>query len=87
MKSLYKQNLDKKQYQIVIIDGGSTDTTLDIAKDNNCLIIHNPQIQPVYAKYLGFIKTNTKYIMLKFWSKLIALKEKLIYSLVKQKLF
>jgi len=63
LKSLYKQNLDKKQYQIVIIDGGSTDTTLDIAKDNNCLIIHNPQIQPVYAKYLGFIKTNTKYIM------------------------
>ena len=63
LNSIKNQSLKSTKYHVVIVDGGSSDSTLMIAKDNNCIIIHNPQVQPVYAKYLGYVKTDTKYIM------------------------
>jgi len=51
------------EVEILIIDGGSNDLTLDIAKRNNCKILKNLNRDPVSAKFLGLISAQSRFII------------------------
>lgn len=63
LSSIRKQTYPQKYIEVLIIDGGSTDTTIQIAKKFYCRIIHNSKVEPLYAKYLGYIHAKGKYIV------------------------
>lgn len=62
--SIEKQKYPKNKIETLIIDGGSTDSTLNIAKKFATKIINNPDVDFVHAKYLGYKKAKGKYILM-----------------------
>ncbi len=63
LEAINKQTYPKKNLEILIVDGGSTDDTIKIGKKFGCKIINNPRVEPVYAKYLGYKQASGRYIM------------------------
>lgn len=63
LKSIKKQTYPQNKIEILLVDGGSTDTTKKIAKESGCRIIANPKREPLFAKYLGFLKAKGDYII------------------------
>lgn len=63
LKAIKNQTIQRGKIEILVLDGGSTDRTIKIAKKFNCKIIDNPRTEPSYGKYLGFIKAQGKYVM------------------------
>ena len=64
LKSISKQDFPKNQYEILIIDGGSTDKTVSIAKKYNSKIIKNPLKTAEAGKAVGIHFACGKYICL-----------------------
>jgi hypothetical protein len=63
-KCLYyikKLNYNHKKIKINVIDGGSKDKTLKIAKHYRCNIIHNKYVLAEPALYLGYKNSKTEY--------------------------
>ena len=63
-KCLYyikRLNYNHRKIRINVIDGGSKDKTLKIAKRYGCKIIHNKYILAEPALYLGYKNTKTEY--------------------------
>lgn len=63
LESLNKQSYPKSKCEILLIDGGSTDNTLQIATKYGCRIIHNPKTLPAWGKFLGYKNAKGKYAM------------------------
>lgn len=63
LEAIRNQSYPKKNIEILIIDGGSIDDTIQIGKKFGCKIINNPKVEPVYAKYLGYKHARGRYIM------------------------
>jgi len=63
LESIAKQNYPKELVHILVIDGGSSDSTLEIALNYNCTIMNNPLVGPVHAKHLGLLHAQTKYLV------------------------
>lgn len=63
LEAIKEQTYPQKDIEILVIDGGSTDKTIHIAKQHHCKIIKNPKVEPNYAKYLGFQNAKGKYLM------------------------
>ncbi len=63
LKSISKQTYPQKNIEVLVIDGGSKDNTVNIAKKYNCKIIANPKVDLIYAKHIGFLKALGKYLM------------------------
>lgn len=63
LTSIRKQSYPRKYIQILIVDGGSKDRTLKIAKNFGCTVIHNSKVEPLYAKYLGYMHAKGRYIV------------------------
>lgn len=63
LQSIKAQTYPKKKVEVLIIDGGSTDNTKNIARVYGCTILKNPKIDPVSAKHIGFIKASGQYML------------------------
>lgn len=63
LTSIKKQTYPKTKTEILIVDAGSTDKTLEIAKKYHTKIYHSPKIENTYAKQLGFKEARGKYLM------------------------
>lgn len=63
LASLISQNYPQEQLEILIIDGGSSDQTIAIAKKYDVRIIKNPRVEPGFAKYLGLINASGDYLL------------------------
>ena len=63
LNSIKKQTYPKKNIEVLIVDGGSTDATRIIAKKYHCQIIANPKTELIFAKQIGLTKAKGKYLI------------------------
>ncbi len=63
-RSIEIQTVSPNKYEILIIDGGSTDDTIAIAKKHHATIVHNPKKLAEPGVALGFEKAKGEFIMI-----------------------
>lgn len=64
LKSIINQKFTKSDYEIIVIDGGSTDNTIKIAKKYNSIILQNPLKTAEAGKAIGVKQAQGKFICL-----------------------
>jgi glycosyltransferase involved in cell wall biosynthesis len=64
LDSIVSQDYPPNSIQIIIIDGGSTDSTIKIAKKHKCQILSNPLKTAEAGKAVGVKKATGKYMAL-----------------------
>lgn len=63
LNSLRSQDYPQEEVEILLIDGGSTDKTREIAQKYHCRILENPDVVPVAAKLIGMKEATGDYLM------------------------
>lgn len=63
LNSIKKQTYPPEKIETLIVDGGSTDKTIEIAQKFNCRILANPKTIPFIAKCIGTAKAKGMYIL------------------------
>lgn len=63
LDAIRKQSYPKKKLDILIVDGGSTDNTRELALKYGCRVLDNPKKEPGYAKLIGFREARGKYLI------------------------
>lgn len=63
LDSIETQQYPSKKVEKIIVDGGSTDKTIEIAKKHKCTMIHNYKVEPVNAKYLGYKQARGEFVL------------------------
>ncbi len=63
LRSIKRQNYPKEKIEVLIIDGGSSDETVKIAKKFGCKVINNPKTDIVNAQYLGYLAARGRYLL------------------------
>lgn len=63
LASIRKQTYPRRFIETLVVDGGSTDATVSIAKMFGCTVITNPKVEPVSAKILGYNNAKGDYII------------------------
>ena len=61
---LEKQTLSRDSYEVLMMDGGSTDATRDICRKHKATVIHNPQKLTEPGVALGFTKARAPLVMI-----------------------
>ncbi len=60
LESIFKQTLSRKYYSVLVVDNGSTDESVKIAKKMGAKVISEPQKGVVYASMTGAKSAKTK---------------------------
>lgn len=63
LASIRNQKFDQETIEILVIDGGSTDRTIEIARKYGASIIYNKERVPEAAKRLGYQQAKGKWII------------------------
>lgn len=63
LKSIRRQSIDQNELEILVIDGGSTDSTRKIAAKYGADVYDNPKRLPEYAKAIGTSHASGHYIL------------------------
>lgn len=63
LESIHMQEYDKSKLEILVIDGGSTDNTIALAKKFGATVLHNSNRLPEHAKNIGVQKANGRYLI------------------------
>jgi glycosyltransferase involved in cell wall biosynthesis len=63
LQSIENQSIGREHVEILVIDGGSKDATLKIAKKFGCVVLQNPRIQQEYAKHIGLMEAKGDYAL------------------------
>lgn len=63
LESIKNQSIAKDEIEVMVIDGGSTDTTLEIAESYGAAILENPKKLPEYAKAVGVSHAHGHFVM------------------------
>lgn len=63
LSALRRQDYPQDRLEVITVDGGSKDDTLEIAQKYNCIIKNNPKKDPVSAKMIGNNSSNGRYIV------------------------
>ena len=58
LKSIQNQKYPREKIEILIVDGGSTDATCQIARQNHCKVIQNPEVLAEPGVNLGMQKST-----------------------------
>lgn len=62
LASIRKQNFAQEEIEVVVVDGGSTDSTREIAHKYNAVVLNNPYKLPEPAKMIGLKYASGKYL-------------------------
>lgn len=57
------QDYPQDRIEILIVDGGSADETISLAKTYGCVVLNNPKTEPAHAKYLGLKNGKGRYLI------------------------
>ncbi len=63
LKSIREQDFDQTKVEILVLDGGSTDNTREIANKYQATIVDNPYRLPEFAKRIGFDIAKGAYLV------------------------
>lgn len=63
LRSIFKQKFDGK-IEVFVVDGGSSDRTVEIAKSFKVQLLNNPKKYAEYGKIIGLKKSRCKYFMI-----------------------
>ncbi len=53
LASIKKQSISKDDIEVIVVDGGSSDKTIQMARRAGAIVINNPKRLPEYAKAIG----------------------------------
>ncbi|MGN1167778.1 MAG: glycosyltransferase family 2 protein [Lachnospiraceae bacterium] len=62
LTSIRNQDFNQNQIEILVVDGGSTDRTREIAEKYDCIILDNPERLPEPAKVIGLKAAKGKFL-------------------------
>lgn len=63
LKSIQRQSIKQDEVEVLVIDGGSTDSTKEIAKKYNVIVYENPKRLPEHAKAIGTSNAMGHYVI------------------------
>lgn len=64
LESIFRQDYPKDKFEVLVIDGGSVDNTVDVAKKFPVRLIYNPERRADHGNFLGVKSAKGNYIVI-----------------------